>query len=352
MNEYLNGMLLYETRGEAKFYYSYDTNGTLYSVKYTLTDSSELMTYYYTHNSRGDIVGIYNGNGELRAHYEYDAWGNVLSITDANGNAITDPNHVGKLNPFRYRGYYLDTETGFYYLMSRYYDPVTHRFVNSDGYFQAGSDILDTNMNAYCRNNPINFYDPTGTHSRSIKCGDPTCTVCRESRRIFINTHLDWYNKVTNSKILGVDCYGNFVYPTKNEYTTLDKIVDTIGAAIYSAEVNFDLGVGIGAKASLNNIVGFELLAKVMSISIDLKASEGYDLGAYTSISAGISIGSWDLTGYEYSEYQSFNTGIIETKSEVSNFLGVGASYYSGVGCSFNFGWNLDYFNKRLGEIW
>ncbi len=44
--------------------------------------------------------------------------------------------------------------------MSRYYDPVTHRFVNADGYFQSGGDILDANMSAYCRNNPVNCYDP------------------------------------------------------------------------------------------------------------------------------------------------------------------------------------------------
>ena len=159
---YLNGQLMYETRGDAKFYYSYDANGILYNVRYTLTDGGTEYSYYYTHNSRGDIVGIYNGAGELKAHYEYDAWGNVISITDNNGNAITNPNHIGNLNPFRYRGYYQDTETGLYYLMSRYYDPVTHRFINADGYFQSGGNILDANMHSYCSNNPIMFADPTG----------------------------------------------------------------------------------------------------------------------------------------------------------------------------------------------
>ena len=114
----------------------------MYNVRYTLTDGDTEYSYYYTHNSRGDIVGIYNGAGELKAHYEYDAWGNVISITDNNGNVITNPNHIGNLNPFRYRGYYQDTETGLYYLMSRYYDAVTHRFINADGYFQAGTSIL------------------------------------------------------------------------------------------------------------------------------------------------------------------------------------------------------------------
>ena len=159
---YLNGQLLYETRGDAKFYYSYDSNGILYNVRYTLTDGGTEYSYYYTHNSRGDIVGIYNGVGELKAHYEYDAWGNVISITDNNGNAITNPNHVGNLNPFRYRGYYQDTETGLYYLMSRYYDAVTHRFINADGYFQAGTSILDGNTFAYCANNPVSHSDTNG----------------------------------------------------------------------------------------------------------------------------------------------------------------------------------------------
>mgnify|MGYP000213036778 FL=1 len=159
---YLNGQLLYETRGDAKFYYSYDTNGILYNVRYTLTDGGTEYSYYYTHNSRGDIVGIYNGAGELKAHYEYDAWGNVISITDNNGNAITNQNHVGNLNPFRYRSYYQDTETGLYYLMSRYYDPVTHRFINADGYFQAGTTILDGNTFAYCANNPVSRADTGG----------------------------------------------------------------------------------------------------------------------------------------------------------------------------------------------
>ena len=159
---YLNGKLMYETRGNSKFYYSYDANGTLYSVNYTLTDSSTMQTYYYTHNAQGDIIGIYDSTGTLVATYTYGDWGNVVSITDANGTTITDSNHIANLNPFRYRSYYYDSETGFYYLMTRYYDPVTHRFINADGYFQAGGGILDVNMSAYCGNNSINRFDPSG----------------------------------------------------------------------------------------------------------------------------------------------------------------------------------------------
>ena len=67
------------------------------------------------------------------AKYEYDDWGNVLTVTDANNSEITDPNHIANLNPFRYSSYYYDSESGLYYLMSRYYDPAVHRFLNAVG---------------------------------------------------------------------------------------------------------------------------------------------------------------------------------------------------------------------------
>lgn len=88
--------------------------------------------------------------------------GNILSVQDANGNEITSPNNMGNLNPFRYRGYYFDTETGLYYLHSRYYDPQTCRFVNADGYVSTGQGLLSHNMFAYCLNNPVNKVDPNG----------------------------------------------------------------------------------------------------------------------------------------------------------------------------------------------
>ncbi|HIR02505.1 MAG TPA: RHS repeat-associated core domain-containing protein [Candidatus Scatovicinus merdipullorum] len=104
-------------------------------------------------------------------------------IKGLSGNEVTSENHIGNLNKIRYRGYYQDTETGFYYLMSRYYDPVTHRFLNADGYFQTGTGVLDTNMSAYCANNPVNFLDPTGQYRVCPTHGSfysqPNCVGCR-----------------------------------------------------------------------------------------------------------------------------------------------------------------------------
>ena len=101
-------------------------------------------------------------NGNIQVRYDYDVFGKITAVKNGSNQAITDTSSLAFLNPLRYRGYYLDTETGLYYLMSCYYAPVTHRFINADGYFQTGGDILDANMSAYCANNPIIRSDPNG----------------------------------------------------------------------------------------------------------------------------------------------------------------------------------------------
>jgi len=69
---------------------------------------------------------------------------------------------VGTLNPFRYRGYYYNTETGLFYVASRYYDPNVGRFLNADSIVSTSGDLLGTNVFAYCGNNPVNRIDPDG----------------------------------------------------------------------------------------------------------------------------------------------------------------------------------------------
>ena len=71
-------------------------------------------------------------------------------------------NTLGALNPLRYRSYVYDTETGYYYLQSRYYDPEIGRFINADGYVSTGQGLLGNNMFAYCNNNPVIYEDASG----------------------------------------------------------------------------------------------------------------------------------------------------------------------------------------------
>ena len=110
-------------------------------------------TYLYTRNLQGDIVAITDTATEtVVATYTYDSWGNVLTGTGT----------MAEVNPFRYRGYYYDTETGLYYLQSRYYDAEVGRFLNADGVLGANGDMHTYNLYVYCGNNPIMRADSSG----------------------------------------------------------------------------------------------------------------------------------------------------------------------------------------------
>ena len=137
-------------------------------------------TYFYAKNAQGDIIGILNSAGNFIARYRYDAWGVPIAITDGNGNDVSNnQSHIANINPIRYRGYYYDVETGFYYLQSRYYDPVTCRMLNADGAVSTGTGVLGHNMFAYCNNNPVMLSDPDGT---CPICGLALCVSCNKAK--------------------------------------------------------------------------------------------------------------------------------------------------------------------------
>ena len=94
--------------------------------------------------------------------YVYNAWGNH-KVLDADGVEITDMTHIGRLNPFRYRGYYYSEELGLYYLKSRFYDSELGRFISPDTIDYLAPDTINgLNLYAYCKNNPVMNVDPSG----------------------------------------------------------------------------------------------------------------------------------------------------------------------------------------------
>ena len=114
--------------------------------------------YYFVRNIFGDVTAIYNTSRVKCAEYAYDAWGTMYITLDTEG--------VGSLNPFRYRGYYMVSCIGLYYLTTRFYDYTTGRFLNADvpsvG-IESGFNIPEgCNLYSYCLNNPISYVDPTG----------------------------------------------------------------------------------------------------------------------------------------------------------------------------------------------
>jgi len=143
----MNGTLLGQTRGSDKIIFLYDEKASKYGFDYNGTK------YYYIFNVQGDVIGILNQAGQKIVSYTYDPWGRLLSIGGPQAGTI------GQLNPIRYRGYYYDTETGFYYLQSRYYDPTMKRFLSCDSEAAITLSPEQPNWNknlfAYCDNNPI-----------------------------------------------------------------------------------------------------------------------------------------------------------------------------------------------------
>ncbi|MBO5967648.1 MAG: RHS repeat-associated core domain-containing protein, partial [Clostridia bacterium] len=130
--------------------------------------------YYYVKNLQGDVYEIYRDDyGTLTcvAKYVYDAWGNILAITDGSGtdvSAVAD--HIANVNPIRYRSYYYDRETNLYYLETRYYDPETGRFLNADSIDYLDPETLTgLNLYAYCINNPVMYLDSSGTFWSKLK---------------------------------------------------------------------------------------------------------------------------------------------------------------------------------------
>ena len=143
----LSGLVTRQTGGNATIDFVYDESNQPLAMKYNG------KVYYYVLNAQGDVVRIVDGSRNVVASYSYDPWGKLLSSSGT----------LADINPLRYRGYYYDAETGFYYLQSRYYDPEIGRFINADSYASTdATGLLSTNMFAYCENDPVNKSDPDG----------------------------------------------------------------------------------------------------------------------------------------------------------------------------------------------
>ena len=125
-------------------------------------NESCIEVYYCKNDLLGNVIEILDTTGTTVVKYVYDAWGNH-KVLNPDGTENTNAMFIGNINPIRYRSYYFDTETGLYFLQTRYYDPQTGRFINIDdiSYFEPET-INGLNLYAYCGNDPVNRFDPMG----------------------------------------------------------------------------------------------------------------------------------------------------------------------------------------------
>ena len=158
---FYNGSILAgQKTGNNTLVFMYDNNGDIFGVVYNGAE------YYYIKNAQNDVVAIVDSNKNVIAEYQYDAWGRIVSVTDVEGNDISaQKDHIGNVNPIRYRSYYFDIETYFYYLNTRYYSPEMCRFLNADDtdtLLCSPNELTDKNLFAYCDNNPVMRVDHGG----------------------------------------------------------------------------------------------------------------------------------------------------------------------------------------------
>ena len=181
--------------GDNCIWYTYDESGNVSGCRYGLNE------YYFYRNGQGDIIGIIDGTGSVVAKYSYDAWGNILSITGYEGEDVSgNPNHIANINPFRYRGYFYDTETGFYYVSSRYYDPKIGRWINADNAISdVGGDVRGYNLFSYCMNNPVNMSDHTGHWPQWLKnAASAVVNAVKKAATVVVNTVKSAVSSITN----------------------------------------------------------------------------------------------------------------------------------------------------------
>ena len=142
-----------ETTDGQTIWYNYDTQSQLISIVYNHVD------YFYVRNAQGDILALIDKAENTVIEYKYDSWGAIVDVSGSMAGSL------GKKNPFRYRGYYYDEETGLYYLRRRYYDPTLQRFISADKkdtLLLRAETINNKNLFLYCDNNPTIRSDSTG----------------------------------------------------------------------------------------------------------------------------------------------------------------------------------------------
>ena len=267
--QYVGDKLYYEKRGDnQEFYYFYDGFGHLSTIYYTFGGSRAI--YHVTTNMQGDVNAIYNSSGTLVARYEYDAWGNTLSVTDASGNPITAWYNIANANPIRYRGYYYDKDLDLYYLQSRYFDSNTGRFLNADKFVTTGQGVLSYNMFAYCLNNPVNFSDSTGHWRERIE------KIIGFIKFVIFVAMVILQSKSQSFEICNETMETSVTTPSA--YFDAGTFVGEVGVSSTETEADKERGL-FHRFDNVNTILGTEETVVKSGIGVNVFGIYGYDIG-------------------------------------------------------------------------
>ena len=180
--------ILKETRNGVDLRYYYDSEGIIVGFYYNGN------TYLYIKNLQNDIIAISDLSGNILVKYYYDAYGNIIKIND------NSEINLGTINPFRYKSYYYDEETKFYYLNSRFYDPLIGRFINADDISMLS--MGETNLFSYCGNNPIIRNDKNGYSWISKRTED-----LKEIGKSVYSSGKNIFKKIGKGIVIGIEYF-------------------------------------------------------------------------------------------------------------------------------------------------
>lgn len=321
--------IIYEKTNDDILYYMRTCDNDLIGFRY----NNE--SFFYLKNLQNDIIGITDNNNNIIAKYQYDAYGNILAITDSFGNKISENGqHIASKNPFRYRSYYYDKETGLYYINSRYYNPSWGRFINADRYMPLNSNYICYNLFAYAINNPINYYDLNGNIFKKA------WNWCKNTYKKVKEKVVEVYNTIKNAFTAEVGV--GFGLGKSSNVTSVSAYKD-MNWGIDDGKTYTSTTTSIGATVNLSQNSKHEV---GIGYSIDHKDHEwraGDDLAHINPMSM-----PWDIADCEDTTHNvtlGLGTKTIKNNVEVTDpeekFIGIDFELHFVIGGHIKIGFNI-----------
>ena len=320
-----NDNLIYQKQGNISLTFLYDNSNMLYGFIYNG------YTYYYIRSILNDILGIVDIQGNEIVEYRYlDAWGNhsvfsrkVIHRSSISDSIIdgtienvpnTDPSFIGNINPFRYKGYYYDKETGLFMMGQRYYNPEWGRFIQpADVSMLSPSSINGLNLYAYANNNPV-----SAAYSVSDVSGFSNGGMVSSTRGTFstIGGSVIGGTKIRGFGSLGVPIFASINWPKAN----------SVAMTHYTTSLIENAFIG-SLFGNISYTVTTQLNDSEMFYSYSNIGNGGYSAGV------GMNLGNW----YGISAYVSSNLGF-GTSMQITPWITYGAEISLQDGISFSFG--------------
>ena len=292
--EYLTagGSILAEKKNGKWQQYLYDGSGQLMAIRYKGAD------YYYIRDGLMCITGLVDANGGAVVNYRYDSWGKLISITGSMAGTL------GKDNPYRYKGYYYDDETGMYYLKSRYYQPEICRFISADVYIATELNMNGSNMYSYCKNNPVMLMDSDGSFAILAIAG---AFLAEKATSMIVGAVVNVATTAITAGILG------------EEYTLKDAVMAAVTGAVGASGPAGPLAAGL--------ISGFVTYA----------CSKEQGESGKTSLTNAVISGAFTLGSTGSLATLLTSSSLIKTATEVEIKLSTSVA----IGATCDFGYNL-----------